>query len=124
MTTEARPALPSRLRSSGSASASSVSSGIASIRPAPKSGIGTRRATTLASGGSTGWQTWFGSENVWNSVLPVGVERPKRAVRIPVAGAKLGHRADAADGRHAVARPATRAVEGRPQPVVHAFRRR
>ena len=29
-----------------------------------------RRATTLASGGSTGWQAWLGSENMWNSVLP------------------------------------------------------
>ena len=49
MTMAARPLTPSRSRSSGSASARSVSSAIASTRPAPNSGIGTRRTMTLAS---------------------------------------------------------------------------
>ena len=67
----ARPDTPSRSRSNGSSSATIVSSGIASTRPAPNSGIGTRRANTLASGGTIGWQPWVGIENRWKSVSPV-----------------------------------------------------
>ena len=57
VTIAARPLMPSRSRSSGSACASMASSGMASTRPAPNTGMGMRRATTLISGGSTGWQT-------------------------------------------------------------------
>ncbi len=50
----ARPLMPSRLRSNGSSSCSSVSSSIASTSPEPKSGIGTRLLITLASTGIAG----------------------------------------------------------------------
>ena len=60
--------LPSR--SKGSSSASSVSSAIASTRPAPNTGIGARRATTFTSAGMTGWQVCCGTENRCISVLP------------------------------------------------------
>ena len=60
--------MPSALRSSGSSSARIVSSSIASTRPAPKVGIGMRRAMMLASAGSTGWQPCVGFEKRWKSV--------------------------------------------------------
>jgi hypothetical protein len=64
-TRAARPLIPSALRSSGSSSARIVSSAMASTSPAPKTGIGTRRAMMLASGGITGWQPCGGFENRW-----------------------------------------------------------
>ena len=58
----ARPLMPSRSRSPASSSASSTSSGIASTRPAPNSGIGTRREITFASGNGAGWTSLPGSQ--------------------------------------------------------------
>jgi hypothetical protein len=55
---------PSRLRSPGSSRASSVSSGIASTRPAPKSGIGARLAITSTSSGIVGWQPCDGVDSM------------------------------------------------------------
>jgi hypothetical protein len=52
----ARPVMPSRSRSTGSSSAISVSSAIASISPAPNSGIEVRRAMIVASAGICDWQ--------------------------------------------------------------------
>ena len=54
-----------------------VSSAMASTRPAPKSGIGTRRAKTFASCGTRGWHSWTGSEKRWNMVSP------PRTVKLP-----------------------------------------
>jgi hypothetical protein len=68
----ARPLMPSRSRSSLSSSASSASSGIASTRPAPNNGIGTRRAITFASGGMIGWHVCVGIEKIWNREPDVG----------------------------------------------------
>jgi hypothetical protein len=76
----ARPDTPSRSRSVGSSRATMVSSGMASTRPAPKSGIGTRRANTLASAGTMAWQPWVGIEKRWKSVSPVASNVSKRPV--------------------------------------------
>ena len=54
--TAARPLMPSLSRSSGSSRDRNVSSGMASINPAPNSGTGIRREMTFASAGILGWQ--------------------------------------------------------------------
>ena len=81
-----------------------VSSSMASTSPAPNSGIGTRRAMTLASAGITGWQRVPGTENRWNSDSPDASSGLELAVRVSAAGAHLRDRLIAADGRHVVAR--------------------
>ena len=99
-----------------------VSSSIASTSPAPNSGIGTRRAMTLASAGITGWQAWPGIENRWNSVSPAassGSERRRRRRGAPARTSAIG--ADAADRRHVVADGAAGAVERRPQSFLGGF---
>ena len=115
----ARPLMPSRSRSNGSSSASSVSSGIASTNPAPNSGIGMRRAITLTSGGITAWQRVVRDRE--HLEQRGEADDVKLAVGVAMPAAHLGHRRDAADHRHVVAGRAARAVEQRAEAVARLF---
>ena len=123
VTSAARPLMPSPLRSSGSSSASSVSSGMASTSPAPKSGIGTRRAMTFASAGIDGWQRGSGPRTD-GTASRAACRRARRRRILPSRSRRrraLPRWADAADGRHVVADRAARAVERRSQSFFRGF---
>src|SRR6185503_15659648 len=109
----ARPDTPSRSRSDGSSSASMVSSGIASTRPAPKSGIGLRRHDGLAAVG--------GNREQVKERFAGGVERLEPAVRGAASRADFRDRPGAADGGHVVAGGAARGVERGPEPFLRRF---
>ena len=110
--------MPSRLRSNGSSSASSGSSGIASTSPAPNSGIGARpRHDVHIVGNDRLAGVRRHREQVHQRVAGV-VETAKRAGFLAIADARLEHHAAAADGRHAVAHGAARAVERRSESVL------
>ena len=118
ITRAARPLMPSRLRSEGSSSARSCSSLIASTRPAPKSGIGIRRAKTVASSGKIDLTAVAGHGEQLEQRLARRIERLELALRVPPGRAQFENDAAAADGRHVVADRAARAVEGRAEALV------
>ena len=83
----ARPLTPSRFRSTGSSSASSDSSGIASTSPAPKSGMGTRRAKMVASAGITRLTRMTGNREEVKQRLARRIEGDELAARAASCGA-------------------------------------
>ena len=64
---------------------------------------------------------WVGIEKIWNSEPDVGAELHELAVFVAARRADLGDHARAADGRHAVADRAARAVERRAKTLLGRF---
>ena len=98
-----------------------ASSGIASTRPAPKSGIGTRRAMIVASGGMSGWHAVPRNREQMEERFAGWIERLELARGVDAPARISAIIAAAADGRHAVAHGAARAVERRTQPFLGGF---